>query len=65
MWNAPGKGGAQADIVLTAPQDKVPLLFMEVDNCHETAEELADKLEKYARFFRWKVKDTDGRERPM
>ncbi|MFD9151607.1 hypothetical protein ACFWDF_30950 [Streptomyces diastaticus] len=30
-----------------------------------TAEELADKLEKYARFFRRKVKDTDGRERPM
>ncbi|MDX2629781.1 replication-relaxation family protein [Streptomyces scabiei] len=64
-WNAPGKGGAQADIVLTAPQDGVPLLFIEVDNCHETAEELADKLEKYARFFKRKVKDTDGRERPM
>ncbi|MFJ1804458.1 replication-relaxation family protein [Streptomyces sp. NPDC088180] len=64
-WNAPGKGGAQADLVLTAPQDGVPLLFIEVDNCHETPEELADKLEKYARFFRRKVKDTDGRERPM
>ncbi|MFF8604114.1 replication-relaxation family protein [Streptomyces sp. NPDC015232] len=64
-WNAPGKGGAQADIVLTAPQDGVPLLFIEVDNCHETAEELADKLEKYARFFRRNVKDTDGKERPM
>lgn len=64
-WNTPGKGGAQADIVLTAPQDQVPLLFIEVDNCHETAEELADKLEKYARFFRRKVKDTDGKERPM
>ncbi|CAL9327285.1 replication-relaxation family protein [Streptomyces sp. SudanB182_2057] len=64
-WNAPGRGGAQADIVLTAPQDGVPLLFIEVDNCHETAEELADKLEKYARFFRRKVKDTDGTERPM
>ncbi|MFI1377620.1 replication-relaxation family protein [Streptomyces longwoodensis] len=64
-WNAPGKGGARADIVLTAPQDGVPLLFIEVDNCHETAEELADKLEKYTRFFRRKVKDTDGKERPM
>ncbi|MER6501867.1 replication-relaxation family protein [Streptomyces sp. NPDC001455] len=64
-WNAPGKGGAQADLVLTAPQDGVPLLFIEVDNCHETAEVLADKLEKYARFFRRKVKDTDGHERPM
>ncbi|MET9656759.1 replication-relaxation family protein [Streptomyces sp. NPDC006510] len=64
-WNTPGKGGAQADLVLTASQDRVPLLFIEVDNCHETAEELAAKLEKYARFFRRKVKDTDGRERPM
>ncbi|MFG3533219.1 replication-relaxation family protein [Streptomyces sp. NPDC047917] len=64
-WSTPGKGGAQADIVLTAPQDRVPLLFIEADNCHETAEELADKLEKYACFFRRKTKDTDGRERPM
>jgi hypothetical protein len=64
-WNAPGKGGARADIVLTAPQDGVSLLFIEVDNCHETAEELAAKLEKYARFFRRNAQDTDGKERPM
>ncbi len=64
-WNAPGKGGAQADLVLTAPQNGVPLLFIEVDNCHETAEELATKLEKYARFFRRTAKDTDGTERPI
>ncbi|MFB8016882.1 replication-relaxation family protein, partial [Streptomyces rochei] len=64
-WSTPGRGGAQADAVLTAPQDGVPLLFIEVDNCHETAEELAAKLEKYARFFRRRVKDTDGKERPM
>ncbi|MCL3995508.1 replication-relaxation family protein [Streptomyces lavenduligriseus] len=41
------------------------LLFIEVDNCHETAEEIAGKLEKYARFFRRTVKDTDGTERLM
>ncbi|MFI1073276.1 replication-relaxation family protein [Streptomyces puniciscabiei] len=64
-WNAPGKGGAQADIVLTVPQDGLPLLFIEVDNCHETAEEIAAKLEKYTRFFKRKTKDTDGKERPM
>ncbi|MEU5431566.1 replication-relaxation family protein [Streptomyces olivoreticuli] len=64
-WNAPGKGGAQADIVLTAPQDGVPLLFIEVDNCHETAEEIAAKLEKYARFYQRRMKDIDGKERPM
>ncbi|WP_245703800.1 hypothetical protein [Streptomyces lushanensis] len=63
-WNTPGKGGAQADLVLTPPQDQVPLLFIEVDNCHEMPEEL-DKLEKYARFFRRKMKDTEGKERPM
>ncbi|MFJ6810962.1 hypothetical protein ACIQRK_34045 [Streptomyces anulatus] len=43
----------------------MPLLFIKVDNCHETAEELAAKLKKYARFFRRRVKGTDGRERPM
>ncbi|MFD6181481.1 hypothetical protein [Streptomyces goshikiensis] len=40
-WGAPGKGGAQADIVLTAPQDGIPLVFIEVDDCH--AEEIAAK----------------------
>ncbi|MFE1613271.1 hypothetical protein ACFW7P_31615 [Streptomyces albidoflavus] len=52
-------------LVLTVPQDGVPLLFIEVDNCHETAEKLAAKLEKCARFFRRTSKDTDGKERPM
>ncbi|MEU9706182.1 hypothetical protein [Streptomyces sp. NPDC047981] len=62
-WNAPGNGGDQAGLVLTAPQDGVPLLFIEVDSCHETTEEFADKL-GYARFFRRKENDTDGKERP-
>ncbi|WP_242569525.1 hypothetical protein [Streptomyces sp. NP-1717] len=30
-WNTPGRGGAQADLVLTAPQGQVPLLFIEID----------------------------------
>ncbi|MCX4451311.1 hypothetical protein ACIOEZ_17045 [Streptomyces sp. NPDC087866] len=64
-WSTPGRGGAQADIVLTAAQDKMPLLFVEVDNCHETADEFGDKLEKYARFFRRQVKDTAGQAQPM
>ncbi|WP_412079123.1 replication-relaxation family protein [Streptomyces xanthophaeus] len=63
-WGAPGKGGAQADIVLTAPQDGIPLLFIEVDNCHETAEEIAAKLLKYSRFFKRQIKDTDGKDKP-
>ncbi|MFD9419493.1 replication-relaxation family protein [Streptomyces goshikiensis] len=64
-WGAPGKGGAQADIVLNAPQDGIPLLFIEVDNCHETAEEIAAKLLKYSRFFKRQIKDTDGKDKPM
>ncbi|MEU9032777.1 replication-relaxation family protein [Streptomyces sp. NPDC048383] len=64
-WGAPGKGGAQVDIVLTAPQDRIPLLFIEVDNCHETAEEIAAKLMKYSRFFKRTIKDTDGKDKPM
>ncbi|WP_422132181.1 replication-relaxation family protein [Streptomyces misionensis] len=64
-WTAPGKGGAIPDIALTAPGSGVPLLFVEVDNCHEGAPELAGKVDKYNRFFERKVKDTDGREKPM
>ncbi|MFJ3086743.1 hypothetical protein [Streptomyces sp. NPDC086838] len=29
-WSTPGRGSAQADIVLTAPHDGVPLLFVEL-----------------------------------
>lgn len=32
---------AQADIVLAAPQHRVPLLFIEGHNCHKTAKEFA------------------------
>ncbi|MEV6734148.1 MULTISPECIES: hypothetical protein [unclassified Streptomyces] len=60
-----GQGGAKADIVLTVPRSGVPLLFIEVDHCHETAEEIAARPAKYHRFFRRQVKDTDGKGRPM
>ncbi|MEW2289877.1 hypothetical protein [Streptomyces sp. NPDC047841] len=30
-WSNPGKGGAQTDIVVTAPEDRAPLLFVEID----------------------------------
>lgn len=64
-WATAGRGGAQADAVLTAPEHEVPLLFVEVDNCHMDAARIATKLDKYARFFRRTVKDVDGQERPM
>ncbi|GGV91768.1 replication-relaxation family protein [Streptomyces massasporeus] len=64
-WSNPGRGGAQADIVITAPEDGVPLLFVEIDNCFESAQVLAAKIDKYMRFCQRKVKDVDGKERPM
>jgi hypothetical protein len=56
---------ANADVVLTAPEAGVPLLFIEVDNCTEEAVLIGRKFEKYARFFKRKEKDTDGIEKPM
>lgn len=64
-WSNPGKRGAPADIVIAAPEDGVPLLFVEVDNCYESAQELAARVDKYVRSCGRKVKDADGRERPM
>jgi hypothetical protein len=43
----------------------VPLLFVEIDNCFESAQVLAAKIDKCMRFGQRKVKDVDGRERPM
>lgn len=64
-WARPGHGGVQADLVVTAPEDGAPLLFVEVDNCHMTAEQLAAKVSRYLRFFQRRVKDTDGVVREM
>ncbi|WP_246112101.1 replication-relaxation family protein [Streptomyces hawaiiensis] len=64
-WSNPGRGGAQADIVITAPEDGVPLLFVEIDNCYESAQVLAAEIDKYMRFCQRKVKDVDGKQRPM
>ncbi|MCC8452878.1 hypothetical protein [Streptomyces rochei] len=43
----------------------MPLLFVEIDNCFESAQVLAAKIDKYMRFCQRKVKDVDGKERPM
>ncbi|TJZ94949.1 hypothetical protein [Actinacidiphila oryziradicis] len=43
----------------------MPLLFIEVDNCHMDPQLIAAKFDTYMRFFRRKVKDTDGREQAM
>ncbi|GHB29799.1 replication-relaxation family protein [Streptomyces chryseus] len=64
-WKNPAIGSARADVVVTAPGDGVPLLFIEVDNCTEEADLIAAKFDKYMRFFRRQEKDTDGKEKPM
>ncbi|MGP3992054.1 replication-relaxation family protein [Streptomyces sp. 3N207] len=64
-WKNPAIGSARADVVLTAPEAGVPLLFIEVDNCTEEAVLIAAKFDKYARFFKRKEKDTDGIEKAM
>ncbi|MCU4749682.1 replication-relaxation family protein [Streptomyces sp. G-5] len=58
------RGGAQADAVLTAPGDGVPLLFVEVDTCHMDAQRIAAKLDKYMRFFKRTVKNSRNRQVP-
>lgn len=64
-WRNPGVGCAWADIVLTAPEAGLPLLFIEADNCTEDASVIALKFDKYMRHFHRKTKDTDGQDKPM
>ncbi|MFJ5197762.1 replication-relaxation family protein [Streptomyces sp. NPDC088394] len=64
-WKNPAIGSARADIVLTAPEAGVPLLFIEADNCTEEAVLIAAKFDKYARFFQRQEKDTDNIEKPL
>jgi hypothetical protein len=61
----PSVGCAWADIVLTAPQVGLPLLFIEADNCTEEAPVIAAKFDKCMRHFHRTVKDTDGKDKPM
>ncbi|MFF4484683.1 replication-relaxation family protein [Streptomyces sp. NPDC021218] len=56
-FTAPGKGSLRADAVLQAPEDGVPVLFVEVDNHTEPAATVAAKISRYRRFFQRKVKD--------
>ncbi|GAB2891980.1 hypothetical protein [Streptomyces mayteni] len=64
-WATAGRGGAQADAVLAAPEAGVPLLFVEVDTCHMDAQRIATKLGKYMRFLQRRVTDVDGKQRAM
>jgi hypothetical protein len=59
------RAGVRADAVLQAPEAGLPVLFVEVDNCAESAVTLAAKFEKYLRHFRLKSKNPLGSERPV
>ncbi|MGV4891423.1 replication-relaxation family protein [Streptomyces viridosporus] len=64
-WKNPAIGSARADVVLTAPEAGVPLRFIEVDDCTEEAALIAQKFDKYARFFQRKERDADNVEKPL
>ncbi|MFC9956039.1 replication-relaxation family protein [Streptomyces nigra] len=64
-FTAPGRGSLRADTVLTAPEDGVPVLFVEVDNHTEPPAAVADKIARYRKFFQRSAKDHLGRDVPL
>ncbi|MFF1847136.1 replication-relaxation family protein [Streptomyces sp. NPDC058217] len=58
----PGKGSLRSDAVLRAPEDGMPVLFVEVDNHTEPPVTVAKKVERYRRFFQRTVKDHRGHD---
>ncbi|MFD5065497.1 replication-relaxation family protein [Streptomyces sp. NPDC058394] len=64
-FTTPARGSLRADAVLTAPEDLVPVLFVEVDNHTEPAAIVAAKIERYRRFFGRQVKSDRGRDVPL
>ncbi|MFG2660949.1 hypothetical protein [Streptomyces sp. NPDC048425] len=61
-WKSPGLSSARANAVVTAPEHRMPLLFIEADNCHEDAVTIAAKFDRHLRFYQCTVKDTAGGE---
>jgi hypothetical protein len=51
-FTTPAKGSLRADAVLTAPEDGIAVLFVEVDNHSEQAVTVARKVADYRQFFR-------------
>ncbi|MFD4970951.1 hypothetical protein [Streptomyces sp. NPDC058424] len=56
-----GAAQLRADVVLTAPEVGVPLLFIEADNYTEDAALKAAKFGKYARFCKRRRTPTESR----
>ncbi|WP_405204078.1 replication-relaxation family protein [[Kitasatospora] papulosa] len=64
-FTTPARGSLRADAVLTAPEDGVPVMFVEVDNHTEPTAVVARKIESYRRFFQRTVKDHQGVDVPF
>lgn len=64
-FTAPGRGSLRADAVLTAPEDGVPVLFVEVDNHTEPPAAVADKIARYRKFFQRSAMDHRGQDVPL
>ncbi|MFE7394720.1 replication-relaxation family protein [Streptomyces sp. NPDC057582] len=64
-FTTPARGSLRADAVLTAPEDQVLVLFVEVDNHTEPAAVVAAKIDRYRRFFGRQMKVDRGRELPL
>lgn len=60
-FTTPARGSLRADLVFATPGESVPLLFVEVDNGTEGPPILAEKVNRYARFFARKATGTDTR----
>ncbi|MCA1222630.1 replication-relaxation family protein [Streptomyces sp. 8L] len=64
-FTTPAKGSLRADAVLTAPEDGMPVLFVEVDRFSEPAAVLSRKIVDYREFFRRRLPDTRDRHVPL
>ncbi|MFJ8827704.1 replication-relaxation family protein [Streptomyces sp. NPDC102467] len=49
--SAPGRGSAQADLVLCALEHNLPAVFVEVDRGTMTPARVAEKIDRYAAYF--------------
>ncbi|WP_394427413.1 replication-relaxation family protein [Streptomyces sp. SGAir0957] len=49
--SSPGRGSAQADLVLSAPEHQLPLVFVEVDRGTMTPSRVAEKIDRYHAYF--------------
>ncbi|MCQ4210401.1 replication-relaxation family protein [Streptomyces longispororuber] len=55
----PGRGSVQADLLLTAPEHHLPLMFVEVDRSTMVPERVAEKIRRYQAYL--ERRDRQGR----